>query len=104
MGEVFIFISHGFYYPRAGEGPAHTGQRHFLMDFQRHFAREFHFSAVRSEGLSLFQWIFTGIDRDPRPPQTGERETDSHGRVTLAPVADLPSDQSAHLSSLHTHT
>ena len=36
-------------------------QWHFPMDFQWHFPTEVHFSAVFSEGLSLPQWISTGI-------------------------------------------
>ena len=32
-----------------------------IVDFQWDFPTEFHFSAVRSKGLSLFQWIVTGI-------------------------------------------
>ena len=36
-------------------------QWHFPMDIQWHFRTSFHCSAVCSKGLSLVQWMFTGI-------------------------------------------
>ena len=36
-------------------------QWHFPMDFQWHLGTEFHLSVICSKGLSLFQWMFTGI-------------------------------------------
>ena len=36
---------------------------HFPMDVQWHFPTNCHSSVVCSKGMSLFQWIFTGIDK-----------------------------------------